>query len=288
MTLEDQVTDSLFAFLHEHVQELKKEDIDEIVLSYVVSILQDLADMSDEESFDVDAFVETIVAYMPVTEVIPADEITEWMFALAKEQREKNARKNKHQIDLKSVIEETIQKSQQQRKISESNSIDMNLDLDKKSGSRISESSDQDPDQDLEQSDEQQVDQLMEMFPSVCTSEISHCLNLMSGDIEKAAQLIIHRQESGQCLQPKVKSKFGKNGQKQPDDKSIKRSIMDKYGFVDQADDARYHRPTLKREDDKKMIRYRDGKIVSTKGERYTQVTKAESEEMRKSYVNNS
>ena len=122
-------------------------DIDEIVLSYVVSILQDLADMSDEESFDVDAFVETIVAYMPVTEVIPADEITEWMFALAKEQREKNARKNKHQIDLKSVIEETIQKSQQQRKISESNSIEMNLETsDKKSGSRISESSDTDPD----------------------------------------------------------------------------------------------------------------------------------------------
>ena len=228
-------------------------DIDEIVLSYVVSILQDLADMSDEESFDVDAFVETIVAYMPVTEVIPADEITEWMFALAKEQREKNARKNKHQIDLKSVIEETIQKSQQQRKISESNSIEMNLETtDKKSGSRISESSDPDPDCTyLEQSDEQ-VDQLMEMFPSVCTSEISHCLNLMSGDIEKAAQLIIHRQESGQCLQQKqdrVKSKFGrKNGQKQPDDKSIKRGIMDKYGFVDQADDERYHRPTLKRE----------------------------------------
>ena len=34
------------------------------------------------------------------------------------------------------------------------------------------------------------------------------------------------------------------------------------------------------------MIRYRDGKIVSTKGERFTQVTKAESEEMKKSYVN--
>ena len=34
------------------------------------------------------------------------------------------------------------------------------------------------------------------------------------------------------------------------------------------------------------MIRYRDGKIVSTKGERFTQVTKAESEEMKKAYVN--
>ena len=34
------------------------------------------------------------------------------------------------------------------------------------------------------------------------------------------------------------------------------------------------------------MIRYRDGKIVSTKGERFTQVTKQESDEMKKSYVN--
>lgn len=33
------------------------------------------------------------------------------------------------------------------------------------------------------------------------------------------------------------------------------------------------------------MIRYRDGKIVSTKGERFTQVTKEESEELKKSYV---
>jgi len=280
MTLEDQVTDSLFAFLHGHVQELKKEDIDEIVLSYVVSILQDLADMSDEESFDVDAFCETIVAYMPVTEVIPAEEITDWMFALAKEQREKNARKNKQQIDLKSVIEETTKKGQ--RKISESSSIDMNLESDKKP-SRISESSDNSNPDCLEH---EQVDQLMEMFPSVCAVEVTHCLNLMSGDIEKAAQLIIHRQESGQSLQ--AKTKVGKKGAKEIDDKSIKRSIMDKYGFVDQADDARYHRPTLKKEDDKKMIRYRDGKIVSTKGERYTQVTKAESEEMKKSYVNNS
>ncbi len=34
------------------------------------------------------------------------------------------------------------------------------------------------------------------------------------------------------------------------------------------------------------MIRYRDGKIVSTKGERFTQVSKQESEEMKKTIVN--
>jgi hypothetical protein len=38
-------------------------------------------------------------------------------------------------------------------------------------------------------------------------------------------------------------------------------------------------------QDDKKLIRYRDSKIVSTKGERFSQVTKEESEEMKKSYV---
>ena len=99
----------------------------------------------------------------------------------------------------------------------------------------------------------------MEMFPSVCALEVSHCLNLMSGDVEKAAQLIMHRQESGQSLQPldqRTRNGKFKNGHVEVDDKSVKSRIMDKYGFVDQADDARYHRPTLKKEDDKKMIRY--------------------------------
>ena len=39
-------------------------------------------------------------------------------------------------------------------------------------------------------------------------------------------------------------------------------------------------------QDDKKLIRYREGKIVSTKGERFSQVTKEESQEMKKSIVN--
>ena len=39
----------------------------------MVSILQDLTSGSymDEEAFDVDAFCETLFAYMPQTEVIP-------------------------------------------------------------------------------------------------------------------------------------------------------------------------------------------------------------------------
>jgi len=178
-------------------------------------------------------------------------------------------------LNLKSVIEETANKG---RKISESSVGSM--ENDKKPVARMSESSEN---SDLDNDD---CKQLMEAFPGACALEVSHCLTLMSGDMEKAAQLILHRQESGQSVTPtelKNRLKNGRKVEKQVDEKVFRSRILDMYGYVDQAEDARYHRPTLKKEDDKKMIRYRDGKIVSTKGERYTQVTKAESEEMKKS-----
>ena len=63
---------------NEKLNQFYFRDVDEIVLSYVVSILQDLTSGSymDEEAFDVDAFCETLFAYMPSTEVIPPIEIT--------------------------------------------------------------------------------------------------------------------------------------------------------------------------------------------------------------------
>ena len=81
--------------------------------------------------------------------------------------------------------------------------------------------------------------------------EVSHCLTLMSGDMEKAAQLILHRQESGQSLTPtelKNRLKNGRKVEKQVDEKVVRSRILDMYGYVDQAEDARYHRPTLKKE----------------------------------------
>ena len=91
----------------------------------------------------------------------------------------------------------------------------------------------------------------MEMFPLSCALEVNHCLTLMSGDMERAAQLIIHRHESGQNLQPTDRKTVNKNNRKTDkivDDKSIKERIMGKYGYVDQAEDSRYHRPTIKKE----------------------------------------
>lgn len=36
----------------------------------------------------------------------------------------------------------------------------------------------------------------------------------------------------------------------------------------------------------KKMVRYRDNKVVSLKGERYTEIKKDESDDLKKTYVN--
>lgn len=46
------------------------------------------------------------------------------------------------------------------------------------------------------------VESLLEMFPTLCTMEITHCLSLSNGDPEEAVQLILHRQETGDSIKP--------------------------------------------------------------------------------------
>lgn len=38
------------------------------------------------------------------------------------------------------------------------------------------------------------------MFPGLCEMEVRHCLTIAGGDIATAAQLVLHRQETGQAL----------------------------------------------------------------------------------------
>ena len=54
--------------------------------------------------------------------------------------------------------------------------------------------------------------------------------------------------------------------------KSIKFTILFRYSYVDQNEPSEY-RPVIPKKlaDPKKLIRYRDNKIVSLKGERYTE-----------------
>ena len=60
--------------------------MDEIVLSYVVSILEELgteSESSSEDVFDVESFSEMLAAYFPEFASIPHGAICDWMFELS-------------------------------------------------------------------------------------------------------------------------------------------------------------------------------------------------------------
>lgn len=141
------------------------------------------------------------------------------------------------------------------------------------------------------------------MFPGASPAEARHCLAVAGGDIAKAAQLALHRQEAGQSLvgnltfltvgiislektfqldwlnaiffilQPSVRNKARVN------DEELKSRIIARYSYVDRDNAAREHRPVAPKTEPKKMVRYLDNKIVSVKGERYTEVRRGDDED---------
>ena len=57
--------------------------MDDIVLSYVVGILEDLGE--DEDGFDVEGFTEMLAAYIPEFSEIRPEQVCEWIFGLSAE-----------------------------------------------------------------------------------------------------------------------------------------------------------------------------------------------------------
>ena len=47
---------------------------------------------------------------------------------------------------------------------------------------------------------QEEVRLLADMFPDACRLELLHCLSLAGGCLEKAAQLLLARQESGDAI----------------------------------------------------------------------------------------
>ncbi|XP_073858714.1 CUE domain-containing protein 2 isoform X2 [Macaca fascicularis] len=71
-----------------------------------------------------------------------------------------------------------------------------------------------------------------------------------------------------------------------PQKDELKSFILQKYMMVDSAEDQKIHRPMAPKEAPKKLIRYIDNQVVSTKGERFKDVRNPEAEEMKATYIN--
>lgn len=115
------------------------------------------------------------------------------------------------------------------------------------------------------------------MFPESSFLEVKHCTTIANGDIDRATQILLHRQETGQSLSEKAGHIQGKVNAK-IDDAELKKRIISRYSYVDKNAAMREYKPVVPKVEPKKLVRYRDNKIVSLKGERYTEVSKRDEE----------
>jgi len=139
---------------------------------------------------------------------------------------------------------------------------------------------------------------LAEMFPEASSLEIRNCLTVSNGDVECAVQLMLLKKENiddegkENChqvldLSPEVHRPSSKRQElKEADQQNLKEQMMARYGYVEVSQEEKTHKPTLREQGEKKLVRYRNNQVVSTKGERFSYVKQEESEEMKKTYVN--
>ncbi|CAB4066663.1 unnamed protein product [Lepeophtheirus salmonis] len=279
---DESISSSLLEFLRSQIPSIKVDDIDGILLDYVTSILEDLKE--DSSNFDLDEFYEMLTAYIPDSASIESEILADWLIRTACEQRKEEPQGSCISGSLSYHKRNTPKRPLKKKKspdssTSSTSSTSSDPTFESKENAHIEESC-----EDERYEFQDKMDSLSELFPYACQLEVVHCLSLAEGDIDNAAHLIMIRNETGQSFRAPTDRKIIKANTKPIlNAKELKEKIVGKYGFIDQAEDSRYHRPNIKKTEDKKLIRYRDGKIVSTKGERFTQVKKEGPEEMKKS-----
>ncbi|XP_070501255.1 CUE domain-containing protein 2-A [Chironomus tepperi] len=270
----DIVKKSLSQFIKKNIPGANLKVLDEVVLEYVISILEEA---SQDESFDVEAFQEMMSAYFADFAKIDPAVICSWIFELESQLSKLDEPKENGKpilsfetLRLSDLIPEEKLKGRPLNTSNTSNeSVETNSHV--KRIQHLSETSDgsgsTDSNCDIFLED---CERLHEMFPESTSMEIKYCMTIANGEIDRARQIIMHRQESGQSFYNSGRTNI-KHSNKVVDEKELKNRIIERYSYVDQNEAKQEHRPFIPKVEPKKMIRYRDNKIVSLKGERYTE-----------------
>ncbi|XP_064489788.1 CUE domain-containing protein 2-A-like isoform X2 [Ornithodoros turicata] len=270
------VKNSLVHFVQQETNEGAIDMIDDILLAYVVGILQT---ESTEEGFDVLEFKEMLSAYIPGFDSISDAKVSAWVRLLSKEVLtqckgkcpvDNSASQGSH-VPPKSPVEPKPPKA-----LSRSRNTSQSEEEPKKPN-RIAvcdESS---------LADERTIRVLCEMFPHLCSTEVRRCLIVAGGDSEAATQILLQRESLGPT--PSVPHVPRRDNGNALGEKELRAQILTRYGYIDQDEDGKEHRPVAPKTEPKKLIRYRDNKIVSVKGEKYSEVKSEESDDMKRTYV---
>ncbi|NXD15089.1 CUE2A protein, partial [Nothocercus nigrocapillus] len=273
MALERIIRDTLTHFIQSHIPAADLSGMDDVFFSYITSVLEELGSPeSFEETFDMDTFVEMMEAYIPGFAEIHSGDICEMMFSLS--ERLGEARNE----------EKPGQRAAEGR--SEATSEDVSQGQEPAAGAcngkhlcALTAGAGAQEDSDLKDG----VELLLEMFPACTVGQAEKALSMALGNLEEAVQLIVEEKvETGTAG---VSVKELARPRRTPNHEELKQVILQKYMMVDSAEDQKTHRPAPPKEAPKKLIRYIDNQVVSTKGERYKDIKKPESEEMKRTYI---
>ncbi|XP_075830389.1 CUE domain-containing protein 2 isoform X1 [Microtus pennsylvanicus] len=276
MELESIVSSALLAFVQTHLSEADVSGLDEVIFSYVLGVLEDLGPSGpSEENFDMDAFTEMMEAYVPGFAHIPRGMIGDMMQQLSSQLSDARNKENLHpqsscvqgQVP---IFPETLRQPEKLREETRSPAA---------TGDTQHEAAG---------SEEELlpgVDVLLEVFPTCSVEQAQWVLAKARGDLEEAVQMLTEGKEEGppgwdgpsQDLPRRLRG---------PQKDELKSFILQKYMMVDSAEDQKIHRPMAPKEAPKKLIRYIDNQVVSTKGERFKTTQNPEAEEMKATYIN--
>ncbi|XP_007126947.1 CUE domain-containing protein 2 isoform X1 [Physeter macrocephalus] len=274
MELERIVSAALLAFVQTHLPEADLSGLDEVIFSYVLGVLEDLGPSGpSEENFDMEAFTEMMEAYVPGFAHIPRGTIGEMMRKLSGQlsgaRNKENLQPQSSEVQGQvSVSPEPLQRLKEETMSSPTAAGDTQ---DEASGA--------------EEELLPGVDVLLEVFPTCSVEQAQWVLAKARGDLEEAVQMLVEGKEEGppawdgpnQDLPRRLRG---------PQKDELKSFILQKYMMVDSAEDQKIHRPMAPKEAPKKLIRYIDNQVVSTKGERFKAVRNPEAEEMKATYIN--
>uniref|UniRef100_A0A8C3SIL7 CUE domain containing 2 n=1 Tax=Chelydra serpentina TaxID=8475 RepID=A0A8C3SIL7_CHESE len=255
MDLERIIRDSLTCFIQSHIPDADLSGMDEVVFSYITRVLEELGSPeSSEENFDTDTLVEMMEAYIPGFAEINSGNICEMMFALSERLSEARNRGKLHGGVPSPLLPSRVSPGLSYP--------DQGADGDLKDG----------------------VELLLEMFPACTLSQAQKALAMALGNLEEAVQLLVEEKVEPGPGGANVKVLWHWQQHRGALEETVSTNTAG-YMMVDSEEDQKTHRPLPPKEAPKKLIRYIDNQVVSTKGERYKDIKKPESEEMKRTYI---
>ncbi|XP_031569801.1 CUE domain-containing protein 2-B-like [Actinia tenebrosa] len=297
--MDEMVKKEFEIFLSSKLPQQTLDVLDEIVLQYLTSVLEML---DQDDSFNVEEFILMMDAYIPGFCNIPSECVFSWMIGLSDNLR--IARENvQENFEPKSKVNDesspSHHKEVKKTKAEASSSNNVNIirdDSERQTTPYINQEQDEKMKEDNSRFNST-VQILCELFPSAMFLEVRRCLTVANGDADEAARLMLISRDSSESpdddhhlfadSNPKPHQASAKRlNLCESEQEEIKSKLISRYSFVEVTDDQRVHRPILPKKEEKKLVRYRDNQVVSTKGERFMLEKKRETEEEKKTYVN--